>query len=153
MGLRILPVYGQVYLDADQEVQSNTDVIFNNFGVLKGIIFEPPSSDIFLPIKGDYAIDFQVNTDQSDDLASAFAIAVNDTIVSTSRYGERSAIDVGNTQFIHLIPGSTIITVPDEGATVSLRNITLSDDDLRSSVFGEGATPVIAASIRIFKLS
>ena len=148
-GPGITPVYGQVFLDVGQDVLPNTDVIFNNSGVLNGIVFAPPSSSVFLP-QGDYAIDFQANVFRDND-EYAFGIVLNNVLpaLPQSRFGERTTLVNVERLIIEYISGSTIVRIPLGGAMISLRNIGTAVAMLRTTL---NTTNVNAASLRIIKI-
>ncbi|AKA71837.1 DNRLRE domain-containing protein [Clostridium scatologenes] len=138
--------YAYIYNITAENVTTGGDVIFDNNGVITGDISHTTNTaSISIPKPGDYKIEFLTTATTN----SQFAIMVdNSTIVSGSTYG---VAFLDPLVFAHQSHGQTIITVPDSGSTITLRNV--SDSNITLDVNNGGTSIDCNASIMITQLS
>ncbi|WPC42495.1 DNRLRE domain-containing protein [Clostridium sp. JS66] len=138
--------YAYIYNIAAETVPTDSDVIFDNNGVMTGDISHTTNTaSIFIPKPGDYKIEFLTTATTN----SQFAIVIDDTtIVSGSAYGVALLSTLG---FAHQSQGQVIIAVPNGGLTITLRNV--SGSTITLNVNNGGTSIDCNASIMITRLS
>lgn len=138
--------YAYVYNTAAEILPDGADVIFDTNGVISGNISHIiNTASIFIPNSGDYKIEFLTTSTTN----SQFSVVVDDTtIVSGSTYGVALLSTLG---FAHQEQGQVIITVPNGGSTITLRNI--SGSNITLDVNNGGTSIDCNASIMITQLS
>lgn len=138
--------YAYIYNTVAETVPDGADVIFDNNGVMAGDISHTVNTtSILIPNSGDYKIEFLTTTTTN----SQFAVVVDDTtIVSGSTYGVALLSTLG---FAHQDQGQVIITVPNGGSTIALRNV--SGSCIKLDVNNGGTSIDCNASIIITRLS
>lgn len=138
--------YAYIYNTVAETVPDGADVIFDNNGVMAGDISHTVNTtSILIPNSGDYRIEFLTTTTTN----SQFAVVVDDTtIVSGSTYGVALLSTLG---FAQQEQGRVIITVPNGGSTIALRNV--SGSCIKLDVNNGGTSIDCNASIMITRLS
>lgn len=138
--------YAYIYNVTAKTVSDGADVIFDNNGVLTGGITHTPNTEsIYIPASGDYRIEFSTTSTTN----SQFGIVVdNTTIVPGSVYGVALMSTLG---FAHQNRGQIIISIPNGGASITLRNISGSYSTL--GINNGGSATDSNVSIMITRLS
>lgn len=136
--------YGYVFNWPIQTVNAGDEINFSNNGPSANISHNPGDEAIFIPLAGDYLVEYTIAID--GDQAAAYALTLNGAEVPSfsSRYGATSISGVNQT-----LTGSAIISVP-ANSTLLLRNIGDTADTLIGIDDGQG---VVNASLSIHKLS
>jgi hypothetical protein len=138
--------YAYIYNAASETVPDGVDVIFDSNGVMIGDLSHTENTaSIYISSAGDYKIEFLTTSTTN----SQFAIMINGTtIIPGSVYGVSLLSALG---FAHQSQGQVIITVPDEGSIITLRNVSGSYVTLDSN--NGGTSNDCNASIMITRLN
>lgn len=137
-----IEAYGYIYKDTAQEICSgdcDRAVIFDKNGAIHNIGHNEPSRFVKIKKSGKYEIRFSVSTKQN----SQFAISLNGTIISETRYGVGCGGQQNNGDAILKLKKGDILALVD--ATIC--NHTIIDNKLG------GKCTVVSASIILVKIT
>ncbi|MBJ6361215.1 exosporium leader peptide [Paenibacillus sp. MAHUQ-46] len=136
--------YIYVYATGTQAVAANADIILSEVGPSAGgLSAEPNTSEVVIGAAGDYHVQWSVTV--SEEVGTAFAIAVDGTVLPQTTYGFGVSSATGS---FYQAAGHAIVAIP-ENATVTLRNVG-TDKNLATTIDGQ---TIVNASIEIFKLT